>query len=70
MADKKLVVIFTGAKQTVKAERAVKEAGFDARSIPTPLWLSLNCGIVLLINDWDKDAILKLCGEFLLDHCN
>lgn len=61
--DEYRVIIFGGSKQTIQAERLVREAGFDTRSIPCPRHLSLNCGVVLRIKREDEVTILKLLDE-------
>lgn len=52
------VAMFHTTSAAIKAEKALKDASFDVKPIPTPRQYSSDCGIAIRF-DWSRAAEVK-----------
>lgn len=54
------LIIFNSVHKVMKAEKALKKAGFDVRIMPVPRMLSSDCGLSLAFQ-YDRAQELEEC---------
>lgn len=57
------IVTFKSVHGALKAERAIREAGFKADAISVPRHLSSDCGIALKIDDTIEESVVSVMRE-------
>ncbi len=68
MDDDYLVILFDSTNGAIRAEQVAIDAGFEVRLIPTPRYISTDCGVVLRIRERDRDGVLKEFRARKVDH--
>jgi hypothetical protein len=55
------LIVFDSTNMALRAERSLKDAGIPCSVIPTPLEISTECGIALLVHgEWAEKASATL----------
>lgn len=62
-AELQAVVVFDTTSAAIKADKAVRRSGLDAKLIPTPRHLSSDCGLALRFLRSDKDRMGTVLSE-------
>ncbi len=53
------ILIFNSVHRVMKAEKLLKDANLDSKTIPVPRKLSSDCGLAIKINNIEINDILK-----------
>lgn len=53
------ILIFNSVHRVMKAEKLLKNANLDSKTIPVPRKLSSDCGLAIKVNNISIDVILK-----------
>ncbi len=62
------VALFQSLSLAIRAEKTTKKAGIDVKLIPTPRYLSVECGNALRFHKKDKDKVMKVLVRSDIKH--
>ena len=67
MERKLVLMVFDSTNAALMTERALKGAGVPNTVVPTPLEVTADCGISLLVDETQLEAALRALGDNGID---
>jgi hypothetical protein len=65
-----LILTFDSTHHAMRAESILKDNDLSIKTIPTPRDITLSCGLAIRVNIADKDRIVKMYEDKILDFKN